>query len=82
MKRVQAALTAVRHQQQTNATEASSSVTQISNADLLLYISDMVEELQVMCERTGCSTLLGLLALARSEAVLQQTVASGQRRAG
>jgi hypothetical protein len=45
---------------------------QISNADLLRYVGDMVEELQFMCDRTGCTTLTGLLALARAEALLQQ----------
>jgi hypothetical protein len=50
-----------------------------SNADLLRYVGDMVEELQVMSSRTGCSTLTGLLALARAEAMLQER-ASGARR--
>lgn len=45
---------------------------QICRADLLRYIGDMTEELQSMCESTGCSTLAGLLALARAEAMLQQ----------
>jgi hypothetical protein len=45
---------------------------QISNADLIRYVGDMVDELHLMCQRTGCATLLGLLALARAEAMLQQ----------
>jgi hypothetical protein len=52
---------------------------QISRSDLLRYVGDMVEELQVMADRTGCQTLTGLLALARAEAALQQS-ALGLRR--
>jgi hypothetical protein len=54
---------------------------QASTADLLGYVGDMVEELQCMCQRTGCTTLDGLLALARAEALLQQR-RHGARRAG
>jgi hypothetical protein len=52
---------------------------QISDADLLRYVGDMVEELQFMCDRTGCTTLTGLLALARTEAMLQQRHALRRR---
>jgi hypothetical protein len=58
------------------------SVSQISNADLLRYVGDMVEELQMMSDRTGCTTLTGLLALAHSEAMLQQVVKSSRSRIG
>jgi hypothetical protein len=54
---------------------------QISNADLVRYVGDMVDELHLMCQRTGCTTLLGLLALARAEAMLQQRQC-GPRRSG
>ncbi len=57
------------------------SASQISNSDLLRYVGDMVDELHHMCQRTGCTTLLGLLALARTEAALQQ-LAVASRRAG
>jgi hypothetical protein len=53
---------------------------QISDVDLLRYVADMLEELQYMCQRTKCSTLLGLLELARAEADLQRPVCVGQRR--
>jgi hypothetical protein len=56
--------------------------TAIQNSDLLRYVGDMLEELQCMCTRTGCTTLLGLLALAHAEALLQQSVGSNARRAG
>jgi hypothetical protein len=46
--------------------------TEMSNIDLLSYVGDMIYELQLMTERTGCATLLGLLALARSEAMVRQ----------
>jgi hypothetical protein len=58
--------------------EAGRSPSQISNVDLLRYVSDMVEELQHMSDRTGCTTLVGLLSLARAEAAVQLRV----RRAG
>jgi hypothetical protein len=58
------------------------SASQVPNADLLRYVGDMVEELQVMISRSGCSTLHGLLTLARSEALLQQRARSGNRRTG
>jgi hypothetical protein len=51
-----------------------------SNADLLRYVGDMVEELQVMISRTGCPTLTSLLALARSEALLQQRASDNHKR--
>jgi hypothetical protein len=52
----------------------------ISDADLLRYLGDLVEELQLLCGRTGCVTLSGLLGLARTEALLQQRLCDGQRR--
>jgi hypothetical protein len=55
---------------------------QASTADLLLYVGDMLEELQCLCQRTGCPTLQGLLALARAEALLQQQRGQGAQRVG
>jgi hypothetical protein len=63
-------------------TFADSTSAVIHNGDLLRYVGDMVEELECMCARTGCTTLLGLLALARAEALLQQRVGGSRRRAG
>jgi hypothetical protein len=64
-----------------NCADAQTLNEQICRADLLRYIGDMAEELQSLCASTGCSTLAGLLALARTEAMLQQDH-SLQRLAG
>lgn len=58
---------------------ANGGASQISDVDLLRYVGDMVEELQFMCNRTGCTTLTGLLALARTEALQQQRQCLGRK---
>jgi hypothetical protein len=64
-----------------SALELGSDLTgsQMSNSDLLNYVSDLIHELEVMAARTGCTTLLGLLDLARSEAMLQQRTQAQQQ---
>jgi hypothetical protein len=80
MERVQEAYAQpVRAEADQSGTPATDTASQISDADLLRYVGDMVEELQFMCDRTGCTTLTGLLALARAEAMLQQRHALRRR---
>jgi hypothetical protein len=80
MERVQGTFAAAMGEEQGASVNEQRSASQISHGDLLRYVGDMVEELQLMCDRTGCATLIGLLALARTEALLQQRVCDGQRR--
>ena len=40
-----------------------------ARADYIEYMADMVQEMRVLAERTGCPTLAGILELAHSEAL-------------
>jgi hypothetical protein len=44
-------------------------------AERLLYLADLVNELQDLAAREGCETLAGILALAHLEALTQARVA-------
>ncbi len=43
-----------------------------SRRDELIYLSDMIKELEAMADKLGCPTLTGILALARREAQLER----------
>lgn len=40
-----------------------------TRADYIAYMADMIHEMRVLAERTGCPTLAGILHLAHSEAL-------------
>ena len=51
------------------ATRQSSNSDDAARADYIEYMADMVQEMRVLAERTGCPTLAGILQLAHSEAL-------------
>lgn len=42
-----------------------------NKADVLDYIADMIAEMRVIADQSGCATLAGILELARLEAAQQ-----------
>lgn len=55
-----------------------------NRADLLDYISDMIQELRDLSQQTGCTTLTSILEAARLEAAQQGAAAhrAAHRQAG
>ncbi|MCB1504004.1 MAG: hypothetical protein KDJ47_03420 [Hyphomicrobiaceae bacterium] len=57
------------------SSDAGSASGDIMAADTLAYVSDMIDELRDMTQRSGLHTLAGILALARMEAEAQYELA-------
>lgn len=52
----------------TSHTAAASRKTEISGADRLEYVADLLVELEVIAAQENCETLAGLLVLSQTEA--------------
>lgn len=52
-----------------------------NKADLLDYLADMIAELRELAHQTDCTTLAGILDVARLEAALQGSAAKQTARA-
>ncbi len=49
------------------------SLPRATRRDQLAYLADMIDELGTMADRLGCSTLAGILDLAKGEAHLERS---------